>query len=87
MVKKGLTSVPPREHPAVKSRKVRLFTRTPSNRQREWAKGLLERRAKLPPQMVDELEKFAAGKPYATAIEVVTEYRSEPRRKQRGHND
>ena len=53
------------------NRKVRLTTRTPSKRDRAWAKGLLERRADFPPCMVAELEKFAAGKPYVTEIEII----------------
>ena len=71
MAKKELTNVPRSERPAVNNPNVRLFTKTPSKRTQAWAKGLLERRAEFPPWMVAELEKFAAGRPYVTEIEII----------------
>jgi hypothetical protein len=53
----------------------RLTTKTPSKRTRAWAKKLLDRRAGFPPWMVAELEKFAAGEPYVTAIDVIYKQR------------
>ena len=57
------------------AKNVRLTYKVPSKRTLAWAKKLLERRAEFPPRMVAELEKFAAGEPYVTTIEVIRERR------------
>jgi hypothetical protein len=53
----------------------RLTTKTPSKRDQELAKKLLERSAEFDPQFVAELKKMAAGEPYVTTIEVIYKQR------------